>query len=173
MKNIKYMLIVLLIISCNNKDNFLEKISNKYRDYYVLVVIPIKEDDEIFEVCVSNTELFEQIYSKKFSEEYPDYYNFLKNIISQNLILKSTELIIPKIYNINRNSLILKEYKENGLNYIISKYLNQKGQKLATNKNVDWNDRGALIKIMFDEQYYSIDDDYSGEVWFFKNLINK
>ena len=173
MKNIVYVLLVLLIISCDDGNNFLEKISDIYRDYDVLVVIPVKGDDGIFEVCVSNTELFEHIYSKKFSKEYPNYYSFLKNVISQNLVFESNDLTIPSIYNINKNSLVLNEYRKNGLSYIMSKYLNQKGQKLVANQKLNWNDRGVLIKIMFNEKYYSIDDDYSGEVWFFKDLINK
>ena len=173
MKTIIVIFFVCVLFSCSDDSQFIKNIANKYRDYQILIVIPIKSNNGISETCLSSTELFQHDYLKKYSEEYPDYYSFLKNVISKNLILKDTDLMIPRNYDVNKHSLLFDEYKNNGLNYIVSKYLNRKGQKLAVNKNLDWNDRGALIKIMFEEKYYSIDDDYSGEVWFFKDFNNK
>ena len=171
MKKTIQIFLIVISFSYGSDNQFLKNIAEKFRDYNILIVIPSEiNNTEKTEVCVNSSELFEHIYQKAFSEKYTDYYSFLLDLLRDKVQLDSNQIKIIRKYNVNENSILFEEYEHKGFSYIKEMYLQQKEDKLITSEKLKWSDRGSLIKIMFDEEYYPIDDDYSGELWFFKNF---
>jgi len=170
MRTFIILLLIFNLTSCNYENSFIKKLSENYRDHYIIISIPIINDTDTSEVCVTNTELYKYIYSDRFSNQYSNYYQFLQLLIEGKLILDEKKYPIRKIYRVNNNSQLRSEYDSGGLNLIMSKYLINKENKLANSSKLKWEDRGILVKVMLNEKFYPIEDDYSGEIWFFKSF---
>jgi len=160
-------IILLLIVSCNTNDSFLRQIAEKNKDDGIIVIFHAREDNKDFEVGVNCTNLFDHIYKKKYLNKYSNFYSFLVDLTNANLLLDKEELKGMKKYKIETTSSIFDEYRIKGIKFMIQKYFARENNKLILNDNIKWNDRGNIIKIMFDEHYLATADDISGEIWFY------
>ena len=172
----------LLVIRCNNNsfDDYVNTVG--YSEYVILenndtlgirfpyeflLVVPVKNKNTEYEVVISNDFLYHFVYKQYYSKDYNNFIDFLREVLSNRLWIKE-EFI--KGYKINTNNIILREYQDKGFDFIKAKYVKNKGDKLYALSPMDIDNYFSLIKIMFEHNYYIIEDDYSGQYRFYKKF---
>ncbi len=158
---------VLFFNSCFNNnmknDIYISNLANE--NFRGLIVVQLTNDDVR---VVESSALYNVVYCLHYREEYPSYKLFLKNLINKN-IPDVIKFIKPQ-KTVDENFIfIYEEYENNGLTYVVEKYLtkDEYGNLVFKSKS-----NIAVIKIMFDNLYYIYFDDYKG-VYLFNKDIDK
>jgi hypothetical protein len=149
-------------IDCSKVDNLGINIAEEF-----LIVVRVKDNIHISDLIISNHFLYYFVFKEHYSENYDEFIDFLDDVLSQNLLLPK-KIIKGRV--INPNNIVLQENKKNGFDFVKNKYSIEKGNKLVAKYPMPEENYYSLIKIMFEHNYYILEDDYSGEYWFFKAL---
>ena len=115
-------------------------------------------------------------FNDKAFELYKDKFNFLNNLKSQNIPLKSLSDILIYIFDINikskKNNKVVypfDSFKSLTFNFIMDrKSLTGKPEKIQT----FWNFEGNLLDSEFEEEYFK-KQDTSINLWLLKNYLEK
>lgn len=156
------------LFGCTN-NRYIKNLCSTKKDFNLLIIIPVKEQNNFNDVCISNTALYYNVYKKYYTEKYRSFCEFINGIYKKNIIIVSDSIKALPAFKIN-NSPLLLAYNEKGFDYIKENYLTPKKNALIANNNITKDEYYGLIKIMFEREYYIIEDDYSGELRFYKNL---
>lgn len=165
-------IIIILLQSCGvqlNKE-YLANISTKYRDFDLLMVIPVDSSGKVINVCISNTELFLGVFTNQKNSHYKDFSKFLQNSYNpENYIKYNAIKDLPhKIINPKANIFTL--HKEKGFNNLIGGYLKKEGENFSSVYSLDEDDKYGLIQIMFENNYYISWNDYRALFVFTKQI---
>ena len=150
MKKILLVFIIGLIFqSCktSKKDTFLTDIAIKDRDQNLIIAIDIKQDNKLYKACVTNTNLYELVFMKHFSNTYSSFETFLIKILSKELIIYNSLYQYAIFKKINNQSKIFQEFQQEGLEKIIQKYFRKESKKLIAINSLSEEDLNALIYI--------------------------
>jgi len=157
-------LFYIAIVSCKNSQDDYKLISKDYlaslltpNGYYVDVVVPLKENRILI---INATELL-NTYKRYYSNLFPNDFEFLQALYSgkinniENYLGHFTKSII--------DNNIMKEYYENGIEFIITKYLQR-----VNNNDYVYKEKftPTVVKIMFMNNYYLYYDDQAASFYF-------
>ena len=168
MKSIVILLILgFLTTDCQNKgdsvNEYCEFLSSSKEVPFILI-IKINEADEFWYSPISNTFLYE-IYAENYSNNFVNYGYFLINVLNGSLKIQSNKFSSNNIYKIERNTKIRAEYTSKDIKYIVNKYFDTVRNGIVINK-IGMNFVDELMLIMFENQYFILADDYSGNYKF-------
>ena len=168
-------IIAFLLHNCGNQigDNYLLNVSKKYLDFDLLLIIPADSDGKTLDVCISNTELYKDVFSAKKDSGYEDFLEFIQSIYNAKKTLECKELKGLPHKVINPEANVFQYYENNGLNSLIGSYLNKEGNNFSSVYSIDEDDKYGLIKIMFENNYYISWNDYRACFIFTKEIENK
>jgi hypothetical protein len=176
MKNsICLIVIVLLLQNCGVQmdETYLFNISKKYIDFELLLIVPVNNESKTVEVCISNTELFKNVYSTNYISEFNDFSEFIHSVISTKTRIEFKKIKDLPQTIINPKAAIFEYYKEKGLKGLIGSYLNKEGNRFSSVYSISDDDKYGLIKIMFENHYYISWNDYRACFVFTKELENE
>lgn len=160
--------LLFITISCkdklSNSENFIQNLSNE-TDFELpmanesLLIFVLKDD------IVYMTRL-RQLYllKEKDSKGSKDFDRFLVDVINKNLLSKE-ELKSSSIDTFKLNREILSQFEKKGIDYLKKKYCDTtsvKG-KLYLKQNLDFNLQQNLMYIFFKNNYYIMQNDYTGK----------
>ena len=171
---IKIVFLFLLMISCkknlSNNHKFIESLSDDI-DFN----LPMVNESLIIFVCkndiIYGTSLRE-LYSIKEDMEIKNFDYFLIEVINNNL-LPENELKNNSTFFFSPNKEVLKKFKKKGIEYLIHIYCDTSNTmgKYYVKSNLDLNTKQTVMYIFFKNNYYIMEDDYSGKcVMIDKNL---
>ncbi|NOU17307.1 MAG: hypothetical protein HOO91_07105 [Bacteroidales bacterium] len=173
MKNSLFLIIIILFLqNCSIPQNkkYIFNISKKYKDFDLLLVIPANNGSETVNVCISNTELFKNVFSAHYISEYNDFTNFIQSVINNKKSIDFNNLKELPYKIINPKAVVFDYYKEKGLNGLVGSYLNKEGNRFSSVYSISEDDKYGLIKIMFENHYYVSWNDYRACFVFTKEL---
>lgn len=171
-KGLFLIIITLFLQDCGIQQDkqYLSNISKKYKDFDLLLIIPVNNGDKTIYVCISNTELFKNVFSTHYNSEYNDFSDFIQSVINRKKSIEFNELKDFPYKIINPKAAVFDYYKEKGLNGLIGSYLNKKGNRFSSVGSINEDDKYGLIKIMFENHYYISWNDYRACFVFTKEL---
>lgn len=148
----------LFIFSCNNENRCYKDISNDYLKslltedaYFVDIIIPLQQN----KFAVVNRTLLIQVYKQHYEAIFPCEFDFLKAVYDSSI--QDIHIYFQDDLMIDTDISIIKEYNDNGLQYIIDKYLRNIGNGNYTFKEfINY----TVVKIMFCNNYYLYQNDY-------------
>jgi hypothetical protein len=180
-----FILLLFISISCkDNYDKYIENIDTSKSDSSLLdststeilagvgtYYIPVKvsENSQKNDLIISNVFLYYFVYKKHYQNEYENFTVFLRDVFSNKLIFPKS-IVNGRI--VNKNDIIFQDYKKNGLDFIIDKYLVKVGTYYKSSYDLDWENQPSLIKILFEHKFYISKDDISGRLVVSKNAHN-
>jgi len=172
----KLIVIILstLLYSCDkellNDRKFIENLSNDVDFnlplYNESLKILINKNDTIYSTSLR------QLYSikgKKY-QNYKDFDSFLIETINGDLLSKS-ELTEISEYSFTLDKAVMKDYNNNGLNYLINEYCEKSPtiNKYYILSSKSLNIKQTIMYFFFKNNYYVMQNDHSGKYV----LINK
>lgn len=168
----KYLILTLTFIGTvifprSSQKSFVQVLSNNEKARFYVVIPCSKLSHDTYSIT-TNDKLY--LYYKNYGTKHAStYQDFLNKVLEQKvkIDLRTNNYFLLK----KENSLINKEYKQHGLNYIKDKYLKYIGNEWR-NKDSSSEINDAVIKIMVGNFYVVYFSEYSGFISFKKCLIN-
>lgn len=164
------MMLSFITISCGKENNFqnistyqLEILGNESCSN-VYILIPVNKEEDLI---VINEAFKDVIYEQYYKNEYTTYYSFLEKLYKREI--KNLHKYIKEGFRYdNTDKQIFQEYKNEGIDYVIDKYLN----KIEGIYYLKEQTQNAIIQILFINGYYIYFNDYSGWYSFSKDCIH-
>ena len=103
----------------NQNDQYISNVTKKYRDFDLLLIVPVNKDNGIVDVCISNTVLFKNVFLLHYNSDFNNFFDFVYSIMNRgkqlefNLIKDSPHKII------NPKAEIFTVYKEKGFKVLL------------------------------------------------------
>lgn len=168
MKSILLLLILCSLTGyCQRKDYSVKEFyKNLARRKEVPFIIIIKiHDVEGFRYCpISNPYLYEK-YGEIFNNEFNDYTDFITSVLNDSIKIQSNKFVTNSDCKIERNNEVRLEYEKYDVVHIINKYFEKASNGIKLNM-LGLNYTDELLLIMFENQYFILIDDYSGNYKF-------
>lgn len=161
--NIFLTILVFLSYGCEQARNeYLSYLSTELRDSHLLMIIPVSENNAVFDICISNTDLYNLVFRKYFFNNYSTFKEFVLDISKGKVFISITKLEQVLHTRVNDNTIILLEYDQFGFDFIKEKYLIEKENQLILKNSLSNEDYLGIIKIMFNKNYFIIEGGYQG-----------
>ena len=170
MQNKTYCVIFFTFFCGIGVSSYYENISDDYlkslltpNGYYVDVVVPLRRE----KIVVVNATVLLYVHEQYYKSKYSTDFDFLKALYSGKI--RCIDRYFNDYTKSNIDKLIMTEYREHGLKYIIEKYLRK-----DTNGSYIFNEwtNFTVVKIMFANNFYLYYDDYIPTYFFKLNLDN-
>ena len=186
--NVFYLTLLFIFVSCssNEKQQYFSEYNYKISKNGQLVshpsanleiVLPVSDKENKYEIVAENF-IGREVYEKYYKTKYSDYVEFLNQLYKKNLYINSDFLYKSYLHSkIETSDSIHNEFSKYGLKYIIEKYCVKKQSieywktRFASKPALSLSTQRSLIKIMYNNNYYIVFDDYSGEYIFLKDKI--
>lgn len=173
MKKVLYTLVIIFFTqNCgiNQDDQYFSNVTKKYRDFDLLLIIPVNKDNGIVEVCISNTVLFKDVFLLHYNSDFDNFYDFVYSTMNQGKRLEFNLIKDLPHKIINPKAEIFTVYKEKGFKGLVGNYLEKKDERFYSINLINEDDKNGLIKIMFGNHYYISWNDYGANFVFSKEL---
>jgi len=188
-KNIIYLLIPILLISCKEKepDDYFKSLdfnlNTTSRDLKVkpppptissmTIVLPINDNGEKYEIVTDNIN-GKIIYEENYKNESASYPKFLEKLSEGNYYINAN--LLDKFYysDVNTNDSIFVEYWNKGFSYILNKYtLKQSSEHwkyyfISNSETLPFESENNLVSIMYKHKYFIAYSDYAANYAFYK-----
>ena len=186
--NIFYLVLFFIFVSCsgNEKQNYFSEynytistngqlFSNPSAN--LVIVLPVIDEENKYEIVAENF-IGREVYEKYYKTKYSNYVEFLIQLYKKNIYINSDFLYKSYLHSkIETLDSIHNEFSKYGLKFIIEKYCVKKQSieywktRFAAKPALSLSTQRSLIKIMYDNNYYIVFNDYSGEYIFLKDKI--
>lgn len=172
---IKFIILLLVIgtFQCFGQatdNDYINELSRQYKYKNIMVVIPVSDKEHSI---IIKWDKLHDYYLKNASNYKEKSFSFFLNDLYTNTLKFDLKKIQSFSYSIvNKNAVILNEYKKNGLEFIMDRYTNSsKGTVFA--EVIDEDNLRGLIQIMFENNYFVYFSGYSGTYSFryYKNNL--
>ena len=188
-RNILYLPILILIISCTQKepDDYFKSLDFNLDTtnidlkvipspiWFKIIVIPINNNGKKYEIVTDNIN-GKKIYEDNFKDEFSSYPEFLDELSKGNLYININ--LIDEFYcsdiDVNKNDHIFTEYKLKGFNYILNKYTLKRSSArwkyyfISNSVTLPPESENSLISLMYKQRYFIDFDDFAGNYHFVK-----
>ena len=186
--NIFYLALLFIFVSCNSseKQHYFSEYNYKISTNGQLVsnpsanleiVLPVSDKENKYEIVAENF-VGREVYEKYYKTKYSDYVEFLIQLYKKNLYINSDYLYKPYLLSkIDTSDVVHNEFSKYGLKYIKGKYLVRKQPieywktRYTAKPALSLSTQRSLINIMYDNNYYIVFNDYSGEYIFLRDKI--
>jgi len=189
-KNIIYLLILILLISCKQKepDDYFKSLdfnlNTTSRDLKVkpppptissmTIVLPINDNGEKYEIVTDNIN-GKIIYEENYKNESASYPKFLEKLSEGNYYINAN--LLDKFYysDVNTSDSIFVEYRDKGFSYILNKYTLKKSSEhweyyfSSNSATLPFESENSLVSIMYKHKYFIVYGDYAANYGFYKN----
>jgi len=147
-------------MSCNNGDCHLKYLAEN-TDSMDILVIPVIEKGIKYGFFIGfNNQIYQTIYLKKYPNREIDYKCFLVKLLEGDIYLNDF-LTDYNIEIVDYDSAIINDFAFNA-------YLIKRDEYYYFKENLPLKKQYNIIKILFDNSYQVIFNDYSGEYYFKK-----